>query len=98
MMTTPAGRFSPAALLPAMLSLIAGAVDVICFLALGGLFTAHITGNLVILAAHYAPGCFRQVGPLLSIPIFLAVLYFVGLAAEAIKNRGASPRRPLLIL
>ena len=97
-MTTRAGRFSLAALLPAMLSLIAGAVDVICFLALGGLFTAHITGNFVILAAHYATGGFSQVGPLLSIPIFLAVLYVVSLAAEAIKNNGLSARRPLLTL
>src|SRR5215831_6301396 len=40
-------------LLPAVLGMTAGAVDVIGFLALGGLFTAHITGNLVILAAHY---------------------------------------------
>jgi uncharacterized membrane protein YoaK (UPF0700 family) len=38
-------------LLPFALSTTAGAVDVIGFLALGGLFTAHITGNVVILAA-----------------------------------------------
>ena len=43
-------------LLPTVLSMIAGAVDVTGFLALGGLFTAHITGNLVILAAHYITG------------------------------------------
>ena len=35
-------------LLPAVLSTTAGATDVISFLVLGGLFTAHITGNLVI--------------------------------------------------
>jgi Protein of unknown function (DUF1275) len=39
-------------LLPSVLSVIAGSVDVIGFLGLGGLFTAHITGNLAILAAH----------------------------------------------
>jgi uncharacterized membrane protein YoaK (UPF0700 family) len=39
-------------LLSVVLSLIAGSADVISFLGLGGLFTAHITGNLVILAAH----------------------------------------------
>jgi hypothetical protein len=31
----------------AVLSITAGAVDVIGFLALGGLFTAHITGNIL---------------------------------------------------
>ncbi|MBV8314433.1 MAG: DUF1275 family protein, partial [Planctomycetaceae bacterium] len=45
-------------LLPAVLSTMAGAVDVIGFLALGGLFTAHITGNVVIVAAHYVTGSF----------------------------------------
>ena len=43
-----------AKLLPTVLSLVAGSVDVIGFLGLGGLFTAHIAGNLVILAAQIA--------------------------------------------
>jgi uncharacterized membrane protein YoaK (UPF0700 family) len=40
------------ALLPALLGATAGSADVISFLGLGGLFVAHITGNLIILAAH----------------------------------------------
>ena len=43
-------------LLPVVLSLTAGSMDVIGFLGLGGLFTAHITGNLVIVAAHVVTG------------------------------------------
>src|SRR5258707_3613826 len=43
-------------LLPTVLSIIAGSVDAIVFLGLGGLFTAHVTGNLVILAAHFVSG------------------------------------------
>ncbi|KAF5408641.1 MAG: hypothetical protein Udaeo2_12020 [Candidatus Udaeobacter sp.] len=50
-------------LLPAVLSRTAGAVDVIGFLALDGLFTP-ITGNVVIVAAHYVTGGFSQIGPL----------------------------------
>jgi uncharacterized membrane protein YoaK (UPF0700 family) len=38
-------------LLPFVLAFVAGSVDVISFLGLDGLFTAHITGNLVVLAA-----------------------------------------------
>ena len=61
-------------LLPAVLGMTAGAVDVTGFLALGGLFTAHITGNLVILAAHYVTGSFGEIAPLLSAPVFVVVL------------------------
>jgi uncharacterized membrane protein YoaK (UPF0700 family) len=45
--TTGISRARDSWLLPAVLSMTAGAVDVIGFLALGGLFTAYITGNLV---------------------------------------------------
>ena len=64
-------------ILTVVLSTTAGATDVIGFLSLGGLFTAHITGNLVVLAAHYVTGAFSQLGPLLSVPVFIAVLGIV---------------------
>jgi uncharacterized membrane protein YoaK (UPF0700 family) len=85
-------------LLPAFLSTTAGAVDVIGFLALGGLFIAHITGKLVVLAAHYVTGSFGEVGPLLSVPVFVAVLGAITLASAAIQKRGHSPRRAFLVL
>jgi len=85
-------------LLPVVLSTTAGAVDVICFLALGGLFTAHITGNVVILAAHYITGGYSEVGPLLSVPLFVGVLGAVTLASGAVEKAGYGPRRALLIL
>ena len=61
-------------LLVAVLSMTAGSVDLIGFLAFGGLFTAHITGNIVILAAHYITGGFSRIGPLIAVPVFIAVL------------------------
>ena len=82
--------------LPAVLSVTAGAVDVIGFLALGGLFTAHITGNLVILAAHYTIGGFCTVGPLLAVPVFIAVLGGVTLALGAFEKMAYRARRVLL--
>src|SRR5437588_11174850 len=83
-------------LLPTVLSTTAGAVDVIGFLALGGLFTAHITGNLVILAAHYVTGRFSQIGPLLSVPVFVVVL---GLVIVLFENKATDDaRRALMIL
>ena len=60
-------RFRGGWLLSVVLSTTAGAVDVICFLALWGLLSAHITGNLVIVAVHFVTGAFSQVGPLLPV-------------------------------
>jgi uncharacterized membrane protein YoaK (UPF0700 family) len=83
-------------LLPAALSMTAGAVDVIGFLELGGLFTAHITGNLVVLAAHYTTGRFGEIAPLLSVPMFAVVLGVVTLTFVAKPIRIV--RRALLVL
>jgi uncharacterized membrane protein YoaK (UPF0700 family) len=82
--------------LPAILSITAGAVDVIGFLALGGLFTAHITGNVVVVAAHYLTGGFGQIGPILAVPVFIAVLGAVVLLFGGLE--GGTLRRPLLVL
>jgi uncharacterized membrane protein YoaK (UPF0700 family) len=96
-----AGRLLPAGagwLLPTVLSTTAGAVDVISFLALGGLFTAHITGNVVVVAAHYVTGGFGEVGPLLAVPVFVAVLGAVTLASVEAEKAGYRSRRALLVL
>src|SRR6202011_793019 len=58
-------------LLPTLLSVIAGSVDAIGFLGLGGLFTAHVTGNLVILAAHIVSGGEAQIAAMVSGPVFM---------------------------
>src|SRR3979411_3564838 len=70
-------------LLPTVLSIIAGSVDAIGFLGLGGLFTAHVTGNLVILAAHLVSGSGAPVAPMLSVPVFVAALGLATLLARA---------------
>jgi len=83
-------------LLIAALSATAGAVDVVGFLGLGGLFVAHITGNLVVLAAHYLTGGFSQIGPLLSVPVFIVVL---GIVTELfLEKKTRAALRALLIL
>lgn len=83
-------------LLPCVLSLTAGSVDVISFLALGGLFTAHITGNLVILAAHVVSGGTAPLAPMLSVPVFIAVLGLVRLLAGALEAPQVATLRPFL--
>ena len=64
-MPPPIKRSLATEFLPTVLSLIAGSVDVISFVGLGGLFTAHITANLVVLAAFDAKAeSVRGVSPL----------------------------------
>jgi uncharacterized membrane protein YoaK (UPF0700 family) len=90
--------FQSSWVLPAVLSTTAGAVDVIGFLSLGGLFTAHISGNLCMLAAHYTTGSFSHAGPLLSVPVFIAVLGLVMLVFGRIGKASDASRPALLIL
>jgi uncharacterized membrane protein YoaK (UPF0700 family) len=85
-------------LLPALLSLIAGSVDAIGFLGLGGLFTAHVTGNLVILAAHLASGEAAAVAPMLSVPVFMLALGLTRLLAGGLESIGRASFGPLLLL
>lgn len=84
--------------LPAVLSVIAGSVDVIGFLGLGGLFTAHITGNLVILAAHVVAGGAAPVAIMLSVPVFMLVVGLTRLLATGLESIGLVALRPLLLL
>jgi hypothetical protein len=69
-------------LLPTVLSLVAGSAGVISFLGLSGLFTAHITGNLAILAAHLVNGGNAPLAPILSVPVFIAALGLTRLLAS----------------
>jgi uncharacterized membrane protein YoaK (UPF0700 family) len=85
-------------LLPTVLSLIAGSVDVIGFLGLGGLLTAHITGNLVIMAAQLVTGGSAPLAPILSVPVFIAVLALTRLLASGLEVIGLASLRPLLAL
>jgi uncharacterized membrane protein YoaK (UPF0700 family) len=84
-------------LLPSVLSITAGSVDVIGFLSLGGLLAAHITGNLAILAAHYVTGRFGELGPLLSVPVFVTVLGVVAITFGP-PEKPRTFRRALLVL
>ena len=70
-MTTSA---SNAVALPFLLSLNAGYVDTAGFLALQGLFTAHVTGNFVTLGASLALGTSGAVAKVLALPVFCAVV------------------------
>jgi uncharacterized membrane protein YoaK (UPF0700 family) len=68
--------------LPPLLSVVAGMVDVIGFLTLGKVFTAHVTGNLVLVAALIARGSPVSWPQVLAIPIFMLGVGATWLAAR----------------
>jgi uncharacterized membrane protein YoaK (UPF0700 family) len=81
-----------------VLSVTAGCTDIIGFLVLNGLFTAHITGNLVILAAHIVGGGEAQIAPMLSVPVFIVMVGLTRLLAGGLASIGLASLRPLLLL
>jgi hypothetical protein len=74
-------------LLPFVLSVAAGSVDIIGFLGLNGLFTAHVTGNVVVLAAKLVARDEAPLAFLISVPVFVAVLALTALLAAGLKHR-----------
>jgi uncharacterized membrane protein YoaK (UPF0700 family) len=85
-------------LLTFVLSVVAGSTDVIGFLGLGSLFMAHITGNLVVLAARLLVGGAAPVAHLLSVPVFIAVLMLTRLLVSGLERARIDPLQPLLLL
>jgi uncharacterized membrane protein YoaK (UPF0700 family) len=75
-----------------------GCTDIIGFLSLNGLFTAQVTGNLVLLAAHVVAGSEVQIANLLSVPMFIVAVGLTMLLANGLAAIGLAPLRPLLLL
>src|ERR1700738_3360619 len=84
--------------LPFALSAVAGSVDVIGFLALDGLFTAHITGNIVVIAARFVAGGQAALSHLLAVPVFMLVLGLTRLFAAWLERARIPSLAPLLLL
>ena len=66
-----------------LLSLNAGFVDTVGFLGLQGLFTAHVTGNFVTLAAGFVYGPHGTIGKILALPEFIGAVAVVRLVGRA---------------
>lgn len=75
--------------LPLLLGFNGGYVDTMGFLALQGLFTAHVTGNFVTLGASLALGTSGALAKLLALPVFCAVVILSRLLSNALRHREA---------
>src|SRR5215471_5517426 len=83
--------------LPPVLSVIAGMVDVIGYLSLK-LFTAHVTGNIVIIAAQLVYGGPPKMDQILAVPVFIVAVAGVWIVAQALHKRGSALPRLLLAI
>ncbi len=86
------------AALPLLLSLNGGFVDTAGFLALQGLFTAHVTGNFVTIGASLVLGTSGAVAKLLALPTFCIVIVATRLVSYNLPGRGLPVLRTMLTL
>ena len=82
--------------LPALLSFNGGFVDTAGFLGLQGLFTAHVTGNFVTLAAALVLGTHGAIAKLLALPEFVLVVALARIGGTALRAAGL-PALPVLL-
>ncbi len=80
------------------LTMVSGLVDAVCYLGLGRVFTANMTGNVVVLAfaAAGAPG-FSVTATLTSLALFLVGAFCAGWAAPRLTKSNGSRSRLLLV-
>ncbi|GAC1627143.1 MAG: YoaK family protein [Nevskia sp.] len=73
-----------------LLSFVAGYVDTVGFVALFGLFTAHVTGNFVLIGASLAHARGGLVAKLAALPVFVAAVVLTALFVQA-RARAQKP-------
>jgi uncharacterized membrane protein YoaK (UPF0700 family) len=83
---------------PLLLGVNGGFVDTAGYLALQGLFTAHVTGNFVTLGASVVFGTSGTVAKLLALPTFCVVIVLARVASHGLAVHGLPVLRTLLTL
>ena len=81
-----------------LLSFNAGYVDTAGFLALQGLFTAHVTGNFVTFGASIALGTSGTTAKLLALPVFCVTVVIVRLIGRSFGEANERALSTLLLV
>ncbi|MGK3948025.1 YoaK family protein [Microbacterium sp. K2] len=82
--------------LPAALAVIAGVTDVTSWLLLGGFFSAHVTGNLVVIAADVVRGTLPDLASMLAVPVFIVATVVATFVARRVGAHTSATKRLLL--
>ncbi|WP_018389491.1 YoaK family protein [Ancylobacter sp. FA202] len=82
--------------LPGLLCFNAGFVDTAGFVTLHGLFTAHVTGNIVTFAAALAEGHMPSLSKIIAVPVFCFVVVAARLVSRWLVTRGYDDFRILM--
>jgi uncharacterized membrane protein YoaK (UPF0700 family) len=89
-------RNAAAILEGALLAFVAGFVDTCGFIALFGLFTAHVTGNFVLIGAALADYHGGLIAKLLALPLFIIVVAVIRTMTLLLDDRRMNAAIPLL--
>jgi uncharacterized membrane protein YoaK (UPF0700 family) len=82
-----------------LFGLVSGSCDVCGFLGLHQLFTANITGDLVLIGADWASHRpHDELGRMLAVPVFMALIWLGRLLASRVRQAGLPARKTLLVL
>jgi uncharacterized membrane protein YoaK (UPF0700 family) len=84
-------------LMATVLAAVAGWVDALGFFALAGVFTAHLTGNLVLIGEEVVRGRGELLPKLLVFPAFFVGVIVAAVVHAAWKKRGRSSVRAVLL-
>lgn len=78
------------------LAFVAGFVDAAAFIALAGLFTAHVTGNFILIGAALVSASGGIVAKLLALPVFIVAVAATRVIARMLAGRRLPVLRCLL--
>ena len=98
---TTATSINPAAaprLLPTALAFTAGFVDTLGFVALFSFFTAHVTGNFVVLGSALTQPLDGLIAKVLALPMFIIAVGAVRFYGRRLERRGIAAARRFLAM